>query len=116
MSNVDAEANLESMIDDPDAWDVPSRAPKKKSEQRKRGAMVSVRLTPNELAVVQRAAEREGMSLSNFMRSRALNSATNHRPAFGQPPRNTTFFAADNVWRSDVEVEVSQYVRQPMPR
>lgn len=118
MSDVnESESKLEAMVEDEDAWEAPSRAPKKKSEQRKRGAMVSVRLTPDELASVQRSAEREGKTISNFMRSRALTSAgTPHRTAYGQQSRNTTFMEADLVWRRDVNVQVSPYVRQPLQR
>jgi hypothetical protein len=69
------EGQAESMLGDPDAWDVPEAAPaRKKSERRQRGAMVSVRMNPEELALVQAAAERKGLSVSAYVRERAVNS------------------------------------------
>ena len=59
---------VESMRDDPGAWGEPVKP--RKSEQRQRRVMVSVRFTPEELAVVQERAD--GMPLSAYLRGLAL--------------------------------------------
>ena len=68
---------IEAMRDDTDAWGDPVPAPrhKRKSERRQRGAMVSVRLSPDELATVQEHAAEAGMSVSGYLRSLALIAA-----------------------------------------
>jgi len=112
------ETKLDEMLGDAAAWDTPARASKKKkSERRQRGAMVSVRLSPDELATVQRAAERVGQSLSAFMRHRALDSDFQcvHGSYQKVAPLNTSFLDLDRIWRSDIHVEISPspFVRQP---
>ena len=59
---------VESMRDDPGAWGEPVKP--RKSEQRQRSAMVSVRFTPDEVAVVQERAG--GMPVSTYLRELAL--------------------------------------------
>jgi hypothetical protein len=70
---------VESMRDVPDAWGEPDQAEKprrgSKSERRQRGAMVSVRLTPDELAAIQAHASRAGTSVSGYLRNLALAAA-----------------------------------------
>lgn len=106
------ENQLHDMLGDADSWETPSRAPKKKSEKRQRGAMVSVRLTPAELARVQQAADREGLTVSAFVRSRALRASSAGLPAHQRfVTRNTTFADADVIWRKDVDLEVSPFFR-----
>jgi hypothetical protein len=65
---------IEAMRDDPDAWGEPVKR-KPKSERRQRGAMVSVRFTPEELATVQAHADQVGASVSGYIRNLALNAA-----------------------------------------
>jgi hypothetical protein len=76
-------AQIETMRDDPEAWGVPEPEPepgrKRKSERRQRGALVSVRFTPDELAVVQAHAAEAGTSVSGYLRDIALEIA--RRPA-----------------------------------
>jgi Mobilization protein NikA len=71
---------IEAMRDDPEAWGEPVAEPerKRKSERRQRGAMVSVRFSPDELAVVQAHAADAGMSVSGYLRSLALETARQH--------------------------------------
>lgn len=68
---------IETMRDDPDAWGEPTQEPerKRKSERRQRGAMVSVRFTPDELASVQVHATEAGTSVSGYLRDLALADA-----------------------------------------
>jgi hypothetical protein len=68
---------IEAMRDDPDAWGDPVPEPKRKrkSERRQRGAMVSVRFSPDELTSVQEHATEAGMSVSGYLRNLALAAA-----------------------------------------
>lgn len=68
---------IEAMRDDAEAWGdpVPESGRKRKSERRQRGAMVSVRLSPEELAVVQAHAADAGTSVSGYLRNLALAAA-----------------------------------------
>jgi predicted DNA binding CopG/RHH family protein len=68
---------IEAMRDKPEAWGEPVAEPerKRKSERRQRGAMVSVRFSPDELTAVQAHATKAGMSVSGYLRSLALQTA-----------------------------------------
>ena len=68
---------IEAMRDDPEAWGDPVAEPerKRKSERRQRGAMVSVRFSPDELASVQEHAAEAGTSVSGYLRNLALTAA-----------------------------------------
>jgi hypothetical protein len=68
---------IEAMRDDEDAWGGPSPEPerKRKSERRQRGALVSVRFSPDELASVQAHAAEAGNSVSGYIRNLALAAA-----------------------------------------
>lgn len=69
---------IEGMRDDAEAWGDPAAAEperKRKSERRQRGAMVSVRFSPDELASVQEHAAEAGMSVSGYVRDLALKAA-----------------------------------------
>src|SRR6266487_533022 len=68
---------IEAMRDDAEAWGEPSPEPerKRKSERRQRGAMVSVRFSPDELASVQAHAVEAGTSVSGYLRNPALAAA-----------------------------------------
>ncbi len=87
--NVTTEA-VEAMRGDPEAWGEPVTSPvrKRKSERRQRGAMVSVRFTPDELAVVQRHAATARMPVSGYLRNLALAApqVRASRSAHEQPP------------------------------
>jgi hypothetical protein len=69
---------IEAMRDDTEAWGDPVPEPelKRKSERRQRGAMVSVRFTPDELASVQAHAVEAGTSVSGYLRNLALATAS----------------------------------------
>ena len=80
---------IEAMRDDPDAWGEPAAKETKsrrKSERRQRGAMVSVRFAPDELAIVQMHAEHAGTSVSGYLRGLALSAAK-------QPIATSTWFS-----------------------
>jgi len=68
---------IEASKDDPDAWGEaePPRAKRHGSDRRQRGAVVSVRLTADELARIQEYAEEAKLSLSGALRSAALAAA-----------------------------------------
>lgn len=107
MSNF--ESDIEAMMDDPVAWEAPAKASKKKSEQRQRGVVVSVRLNGDELSQLQRASDAVGQSVSGFMRTCALrDSSVGHslRVAGGG---NTSAQEADLLWLSDIRFDVPQY-------
>ena len=74
MTDEELAAQVEAMRDDPDAWGAPEQEPrpKRKSERRQRGAMVSVRLSPEELEAVQLQAAAVGSSVSGYLRNLAL--------------------------------------------
>lgn len=61
--------------DDPDEWGEPEPA----KPRRRRASMVSVRLAPEEIVIIRTAADERGMSVSEFLRSTALNAAQHHR-------------------------------------
>ena len=60
-----------SAIDDASAWGAPRKG--RKSEKRKRTAVVSVRLSDAELSIIQERAHLVGESLGTYMRQAALN-------------------------------------------
>lgn len=91
-----SESALETAIDDPTAWEKPSRG-KKKSEQRQRAAMVSVRLSPDELQAVQAAATKSGMSLSAFMRDRAVREGKQARKNMSGRNGNTNSLQGESM-------------------
>jgi predicted DNA binding CopG/RHH family protein len=66
---------IEAMRDDDEAWGEPEPERKRKSEHRQRGAMVSVRLSPDELASVQAHAAEAGSTVSGYLRDLALAAA-----------------------------------------
>jgi hypothetical protein len=68
---------IEAMRDDAEAWGDPVAEPerKRKSERRQRGAMVSVRFSPDELASVQEHAAEAGTSVSGYLRNLALTAS-----------------------------------------
>lgn len=77
MTDRELAAQIEAMRDDPKAWGEPEPEPsrKRKSERRQRGALVSVRFTPEELALVQTHAAEAGTSVSGYLRDIALADA-----------------------------------------
>jgi hypothetical protein len=70
-------ARVEAMRDEPDAWGSPVQEPrpKRKSERRQRGALVSVRFSPEELEAVQQEAARNGATVSGYLRGLALEAS-----------------------------------------
>jgi predicted DNA binding CopG/RHH family protein len=78
MSEGELAKQIEAMRDDAEAWGEPVAEPerKRKSERRQRGAMVSVRFSPDELAAVQEHAADVGMPVSGYLRDLALKAAS----------------------------------------
>jgi hypothetical protein len=78
------EADLIGAIDDASEWGTPKRG--RKSEKRQRSAVVSVRMTQDELARVQAEAQAAGQTVGTYMRDVALSchqsSSTMVQPLF----------------------------------
>jgi len=80
------EADLIGAIDDASEWGTPKRG--RKSEKRQRSAVVSVRMTQDELARVQAEAQAVGQTVGTYMRDVALSC---HH---GQPTKTRLPFLA----------------------
>ena len=76
------EADLIGAIDDASEWGTPKRG--RKSEKRQRSAVVSVRMTQDELARVQAEAQAAGQTVGTYMRHVAL-SCHQSPPTMVQP-------------------------------
>lgn len=64
---------LHTAMGDPSEWGEPIEVPAaRKSEKRRRSAVISVRLTPSELETVEGLAAAAGVPLGTFMRQQAL--------------------------------------------
>lgn len=67
---------LEKAMADSNEWGEPIRESRSgRSEKRHRAAMISIRLTAEELTVVQAQAAARGMSVSGYVRNAALRPA-----------------------------------------
>lgn len=64
-------AHYEANRDDPAEWGEPTLA----KPRRRLASMISVRLAPEQIDLIREAAERQGMSVSAFLRSAALDEA-----------------------------------------
>jgi predicted DNA binding CopG/RHH family protein len=68
---------VEAAMDDPHQWaDEPLPVPPRRSEKRQRAAMISIRLSSKELETVQAAAAARGLTVSRYVRDRALEPAS----------------------------------------
>lgn len=76
----DPDQVLES-INDADTWGEPVPARRRKSEKRKRGVVVSVRLSAEEFEALEAEAGRLGLAMGTYMRQQALGALT---PAAGR--------------------------------
>lgn len=66
-------AQLEAAMDDPTEWgDAIPDTRSGRSEKRQRAAMISIRLTAQELETVQARAANRGLSVSQYVRELAL--------------------------------------------
>lgn len=76
MTDDELAAQLEAMRGDPEAWGPPAQegSAKRRSERRRRHAMVSVRFTPDELEAVQARAASAGIAVSGYLRGLALSA------------------------------------------
>lgn len=81
---------------------------RRRSEKRRRAAMISIRLTADELKSVQAQANARGVSVSRYVRDRALEPA--------RPPSAVTAYPLTNRTYSDTKVarvEVIEHVAIP---
>jgi predicted DNA binding CopG/RHH family protein len=68
--------DVEAAMDDPTQWaDEPLPVPARRSEKRQRAAMISIRLSSKELETVQAEAAARGLTVSRYVRDRALEPA-----------------------------------------
>jgi hypothetical protein len=70
-------ADVEAMMDDPDAWGDPedAPAPRSRSEKRQRSAVISVRLKTDELRSLEEYARVRHLSVSGALRAAGLEAA-----------------------------------------
>lgn len=67
---------VEAAMDDPNQWaDEPIPPRVRRSEKRQRAAMISIRLSSEELEAVQAEAAARGLTVSRYVRDRALEPA-----------------------------------------
>jgi hypothetical protein len=78
-------------IGDESEWGEPEPARPRKSEKRRRGVMVSVRLSPEEFELLESHAKTTGIPLGTFMRQQAL--------ACTRPVQTTTWAACLSMSR-----------------
>jgi hypothetical protein len=92
----------ESHKDDPELWGEPQPA----KPRRRLASMISVRLSPDEADAIREAAEREGLSVSAFLRAAALKEARHDGlPARPSPAFQVLSFPLSYNW-SNVAVTV----------
>lgn len=98
---------VEAAMADPTQWaDEPLLVRARRSEKRQRAAMISIRLSEEELEAVQAEAAARGLSVSRYVRDRALE------PAVPRPAKTVRYrFVVTNTTSRDlgaVQVEVEQ--------
>jgi predicted DNA binding CopG/RHH family protein len=72
---------LEEAMADPNEWGEPIRESRPlRSEKRQRAAMISIRLTAEELSAVQAQATARGLSVSGYVRDAALRPVQQSSP------------------------------------
>jgi hypothetical protein len=114
--------HIESMKDDVAAWGEPTEpvGGKRRSERRQRGAVISVRLSADELAELQAFANRRNLSLSGTLRAAALeaarSAAATAHPGRSWWNRGGTSVASVNISRHEridfrVDSNVQHFVR-----
>ncbi len=114
MSESELAARLQAEKDDLSQWDevtAPTRAGK-----RKLSAMVSVRLSPEELERVQERAEESGQSVSSYLRNLALRDAA--KGAFRPTTRSAIVRTSgapyeSSVLSGDAALDSRSYPRAP---
>lgn len=62
-------------LSDPEQWGDPVPSSRRKSDKRRRGVVVSVRFTPEELALVEGRAQTRGLALGTYLRESALETS-----------------------------------------
>ncbi len=87
--------------DDPEEYGEPQGTLGKRPERRRLNAMVSVRLTPDEEALIRSVAERHKLSLSAFLRMTALKAAAPNAPVDIERWRQTKSTTASSTTRVD---------------
>ena len=102
---------VEAIMDDPDAWGepVPNPSPRR-SERRRRGTVVSVRLTAEELAKVQSYAERRDLSLSGALRTAALEAEEEARRVVTHLRCDTALATTNSNGGDDLNLRDTQWV------
>ena len=92
MSNMSNEPDPIADLANPDQWGPPEPSKRARSEKRRRGVVVSVRLTEEELAVVEGRAQMRGVALGTYIRESALRRmvSVSAPPAVTRPSSGPT--------------------------
>jgi hypothetical protein len=61
-------------LSDPDEWGAPEPTKRRKSDKRRRGVVVSVRLAPAELEAIEQRAKDRGVAIGTYLRECALTT------------------------------------------
>ncbi|MGO9926227.1 MAG: plasmid mobilization protein [Mycobacterium sp.] len=98
---------------DPTQWaDEPLPTPARRSAKRQRAAMISIRLSEEELETVQAEAAARGLTISRYVRDRALE------PATSRPTRSGSHFLVVTNTTSkamgDLHVQVVEESEKPL--
>lgn len=103
---------VEAAMDDPNQWaDEPLPVPARRSEKRQRAAMISIRLSSEELETVQAEAAARGLTVSRYVRDRALE------PAQSESVRKAHYVVAVNkTSHSLINVVIGQQTGTPVVR
>lgn len=63
-----------TQLSDPDEWGAPEPTKRRKSDKRRRGVVVSVRLGPEELEAIEQRAKVRGVAIGTYLRECALTT------------------------------------------
>jgi predicted DNA binding CopG/RHH family protein len=74
----DAERELITALNDPSEWGDVEPPKQPKSQKRRRSVVVSIRLTPAELAAIEEQAQKRGLSIASYLRDCALAPTRGH--------------------------------------
>jgi predicted DNA binding CopG/RHH family protein len=111
MSAVTDADDIHTRLGDDSAWEEPQPAPRRKSERRQRGVMVSVRLSAAELEQVQAAAAEHGLTVATYMRTCALEGV---RPPVVRTGFTTNLQNGTSPVGPTVTYDRTHYVQMPV--
>lgn len=74
----DGVAELMAELANPDEWGAPEPSKRPKSEKRRRHVVVSVRMTGDEVELIEAGAAHSGIPLGTYLRECALRESSRH--------------------------------------